>query len=282
MQTNDCGQLWRIANYTTPIIYKKGYYIREYDITKANISVLRAYGLISQDKFNQMAMMNKLDREMQIGKQIAQEKLIDDEGQSKTQKTIQNGIENAKHILFKENHIIDDEVLRIANDSVLVCRHQPLENQVIKLCDSDLSQIFFDMKGLYTTFIRLAKVVLLFNSQTNNVDVKGINDSKLPLHEHFLFEICDILRYKEIGDSKVALMKYHEFYDDYVKLKLLPEFYREFNSESAYRIKTKENSLSEIGKRIGMIYIPDDFDLEKLDISYNIFVLRNLYKVLIS
>lgn len=272
--------LWSQINYLTEARFHKGLYIREYDIQKANITVLLSLGLINTKSYDTLYYMDKSHRESTIGRWIRDEKESHINKRSITEEMIKFGISEAKRLLFEANHIKDEEVLRIANDSVLVYRPLPLENTSFILNTDNQVATTFLCKGEFTLFVKLAKTVILFNSQTGNVEAKGINDSKLLLHQDFLSIICQLLYYKELGDSKVALMNYHNFYNQYINRLLPISFYREFNAESGYRLLSSGNKYA--SKYYGLLMPPDGFDINKLDISYNLYVLRDLYAILIS
>ena len=54
-------------NYLLKVPYIFSSYIREYDISKANINILLAQGIINLDQYNYYVQLPKQDRQYQLG-----------------------------------------------------------------------------------------------------------------------------------------------------------------------------------------------------------------------
>lgn len=257
-------QLYKRFNYLTPIGYIKNSLIYDYDIAKANINVMKAAGVISDQEYDNFLIMDKMNREICIGNMIKKNQDIS--------KIIKDGITEAKKELMISNNIDDDEVVRIANDSMVIKREFPLKYTRFKISEID-HYIEFVNKGMFTTMMNLNGIVLFFINQDGsyNVEVKGINDELLYLHEPILRFICDILSSMERSEKSITLGIFNRFYEDYVNKKLPMTYYREFNAGSCYRIEN-----AHIGTRI-----LDEKYFDKLDISYNIYMLRKLYSYIL-
>ena len=266
--------LWEKPNYLTDRKIISGSYITEYDISKANINILYSYNIISKELYNQLLRVDKQIREEYIGKQILKEQGYGKiKNPSITYDTIKNGIIESKRRLFESNNISDIEIIRIANDAVYVERPLILQNTSFDL-NNNQRIITFNNKGTYTSFIQLNQVIIFFasNNDEYKLDVKGISNELLPLHESFLSFICEMLYYLERIDKKTVILKYEEFYKQYIELKLPIDYYREFNSNSGYRIK---------GSRFITRFLDDKY-FDKIDISYNNFILRQIYSYILS
>ncbi len=100
-------QLWERINYLTdkPFILSSNIY--EYDITKANINVLRSMDMISEYEYNNYLLMDKMSREVSIGEKIKQEreqsKILNKEESSETYRIIRDGIKEAKRLFLGES-----------------------------------------------------------------------------------------------------------------------------------------------------------------------------------
>jgi len=268
------GTLYERINYLTDRPFISGTYITEYDISKANINVLYSYNLISESFYNQLSNIDKETREIYIGKQIQREqnpKDIKDKG--RTYNAIRDGILLAKRKLFEANNILDSEVIRIANDAVYVERPILLNNTSFDL-NNNQRYVTFNTKNTYTSYMKLVNVLLFFSSNNDeyNIDIKGISKELIPLHEPFITFICDLMYYAERMDKKVVIFKFEEFYQKYLRKELPMEFYREFNSSSGYKIKGSRY----IGRFIDKNYF------DKIDISFNNYLLREIYSYILS
>lgn len=271
-------QLWERINYLTdkPFILSSNIY--EYDITKANINVLRSMDMISEYEYNNYLLMDKMSREVAIGEKIKQEreqsKILNKEESSETYKTIREGIKEAKRLLFIKNHLHDDDIIRIANDAVYIQSTNPLKYTSFTIGQNN-HPVTFLCKGNFRSMIKLNRIIVLYNIDQNNnfiVDIKGINDDKVKFHEKFLGFICEIIYLMEQRDINTALYRFNSFYQSYVNLELDIDYYREFNEYSCYRIKHA---------RTGAMMLDPRYK-EYLDISYNISILRILYSYILS
>ena len=256
--------LWKKVQYEPPFNFIFNGNIQEYDISKANINMLKAYGMISDEQFNNLFVSDKYIREKIVGEMEKENKEL--------VKIIQNGIIEAKLALFEYNQIQNNEVVRIANDSVYINRPILLKQNVVPILSG--YQINFALKNIFTSMIRLGKVLVFMNSTPNgyNVDIKGISKEKHQYHQMFLSFICNIMEMIERSTKEDVLRYYHDFYNAYINLDLSINYYREFKSTSCYRIK---------GGSIGAELLDESYK-NKLDIEYNLYILRELYKIIMQ
>ena len=250
--------------------------IWEYDIRRANINILYAYGIITYNEYNQLCNVPKYVREVYIGKKQQQEQ--ENSKYSITLETIKKGIIEAKNEFLISNKIQPRNIVRIANDAVYVINPFPLQYTKFDINKNNIF-IEFACKNHFSTALKFSNKVLVFFGITKddnfNVDVKGINDEILNrgIHQEFLSLICEILFYKERTDQTTVLNIFNDYYQKYINLELPINYYREFNSGSAFRLKMKSN-LSYIP---GPTQLDESFDKNKLDISCNLTLLRELY-----
>ena len=59
--------LWRSYNYKTPIKYYVNTFIREYDLSKANINALYYMGRVAQEERESYLVMTREEREAKTG-----------------------------------------------------------------------------------------------------------------------------------------------------------------------------------------------------------------------
>lgn len=254
------------------------HYLVEYDIRHANISMLKTAGSLSDEMYNYMESLPKMEREIIIGNWIRGEKYIRDGAVhlSHTEAAIKEGIKNAKYDFCRINNIETQDIVRIASDALIV----KVSNTTHPYIQDINPYILFHISGIYTTMIKLADIILLFNSETCAVDIKGISDDKLFLHQPFLTAICELLLYIENGDKKVALMKHKELYENYISMALPLEYYRELNAGSGYKLKY-QGTLQSV-KTARLIALPDQFDIRNVDMSHNLYILRELYSIILE
>ena len=65
-------------NYLADIPFLFEQNIWEYDIKQANISALRAFNRIDEDNYHRLSLVPKMQREIEIGKMIRDDKSIGD------------------------------------------------------------------------------------------------------------------------------------------------------------------------------------------------------------
>ena len=250
--------------YTLNIPYILSRYIREYDISKANINILLYKNYIDINIYDLLYNMEKKEREIYIGKWIQKEPII--------QNIISDGILEMRRLFVASNNICDSDILSIKNDAIYI---------VDKIANvTKFNNIEFVLKNCYTTYIKLGKyeIYYTFNSvnDTESIDIKGINDNTLYLHEnHIISFICQILYELENGNLKNIFSYFNTFFNDYINMKLDLGFYREFNPQSKFVSK----SIS------GNRYIFDTIEEKDkyiIDISYNLNLLRELYRILLN
>lgn len=260
-------------NYLADIPFLFEQNIWEYDIKQANISALRAFDRIDEDNYHRLSLVPKMQREIEIGKMIRDDKSIGD--------IIKRGISEAKRELIR---LLSDtnksiEILRIANDAIyFINPYSPTIETDIHVTISTGNKILFKQKSQYNYYINFKVnniLVFIYNgSYAYYVDVKGISDDKLELHrEYFMGFICHIVTTYEKAGKSYTILEFNKFYESYLKRQLPIEYYREFNSSSCYRINTS--------KEVFLLSSPPP-DINVVDINFNLRLLRILYSYLLS
>lgn len=246
--------------------------IFEYDIRQANINMLYSYDKISPEEYLQLQNVPKIVREIIIGKKEQKDNF---NGNKDTYNTIASGIAAAKYQFMLKNKIDIGNVVRVANDAVYIISNFPVQFTTFDL-NNNGRIVEFACKGNYSSFIQFANnVCVFFNIDSNDnfiVDVKGISDKNLPLHNSFISFICNILFYRERTDQATTIKVFNEFYSQYVNRQLPIDYYREFNSSSSYRILSKDTVI----KQVGPMFVDQKY-ISNIDISYNINILREIY-----
>lgn len=249
-----------------PFIFERN--IFEFDIKQANIHALLAAKVLTQNEFDYLSKLPKDLREIDIGNRI--------KANAEIYNQIQNKICLAKYYFCEQNNIQESQVLRIANDSLYLVLPYNDINPVVSV---DGVQFTFVLKNHFTNYMMLNKNVLFFCDTSGdywNIDVKGIGQDKLSLHNEFLSCICNILDARNNGGKEVAITEFNKLYNDYITYSLPIKTYRELNSSSMYKIKNIANNdyyVSDLGLFT---------DNKNLDITYNLDILRTIYSYLMQ
>jgi hypothetical protein len=268
--------IYHKSNYIVDIPLMINASITEYDISAANITMLLSYGLITQEAFYAYKNMDKMMREISVGKLGQEPSGSFNEYGIKCQQCIAEGIGLAKKMLFDANHIKNESVVRIAKDAVYI------NGGILPYTSFDINKngviCVFVPKNYYNIMINLNKSTTIFindNPMTDSlkVDVVGINNNLLYLHQSFLEFICNLVSNVQRSGKEYAFNIYNSFYEDYINMRLPVEYYREFNANSGYRIKHSERYTIDSATEV---------DKDKLDINYNLSILRTLYSAILD
>ena len=261
--------LYTNFRYAAPYTYLTHYYIYEYDIEKANISILYSYNAISKEQYDYYYNLPKKEREVSIGLLIRDNPDISS--------ILKSGITEARRLFFESLQLYDENVLYIDNDSITIISTNPHPDQYIQISDI----IRFKLKKIYTSYYKLYNIDFLYYNDSYKEDyrLKNTNQDKLiKLHKnHFLDFLLAIAYDGQFSTNKLStVMTIKNFYLQYTRQLLPIEYYREFNSMSKYRLIDISNYSD---------YYLDSIDpvcYRYIDISYNASIIRLLYKIYIK
>lgn len=245
------------THYLTPLKYIISRYIYEYDMSKANISVLYSGGIITKKEYDYYYDLPKSIREKEIGIR-RKDKEFD--------KILSDLIQQYRIKFLEANNIDDNKIVAIKNDAIFI-----LDNEA---SITKFDNVEFIKKNVYTSYINLNRLEIYYNLDNINdietIDVKGISDEKLELHQdYFLNFICTIIDYIQSKPINDVLREITVFMSNYMKRYLELGYYREFNSSSQYTIYGAEFKFDMIDPKY----------INVLDISYNLNLLRELYNI---
>lgn len=257
--------LWRGKNYKSSIKYLINTYIREYDLSKANINALLYTGRINREEYNRLYSMDKKDREVLVGLMIKEDNTI--------YKSISDGIEEARKRLFVANQIEDYEVLSIRNDAVFV-QGRPLQYTSFK-------DFIFVMKNEYTMYLKLQELEIFYSDTIDintgelvtNIDIKGMSEYNMSLHSNGLLGlICDICYRLQREKIESTMSWIIDIYEKFIKRELPKEYYRTFDHNSGYNIPTFIRSAN--------LFDIDDSMISIVDINRNLLILRDIVSII--
>lgn len=264
MMHNNCT-LWEKKNYLLDIDYLIATTIFEYDIRKANISVLYSEGVINREYYEYLYSADRMTRQVEVGYMIKDNKEVGD--------ILANGIAKYRKLFFEANGIFDNDILSIKNDAIFVMKKKPLV--------TTFGNVEFVNKNTYSSFIKvLNKKEIYFRSdmvnQSMTIDIKGISDENLEKHQDYMLRVIgDIIYFIEVGDIRSGINYIKDFYNQYISRSLPIGYYRNFDEESKYNIMVGTGYYS-------MDTCSDNRMINVIDISCNINVIRDLYGILIN
>ncbi len=233
--------------------------IYEYDIAKANISVLLQGGYITPNEYNMFLQMPKLQREIAIGNL---------QKDPKYSKVISNGIEQARKCLIEANNLCEDDIVSIKKDAFYVLK---------RLNNTRFDNIDFTLRNHYNIYIYCRGIELYYGlnefdiEDAGVIDIKGINDNKLQLHMSYLSFLAYIFKYVLNNNTSMAIQELMNFIQKYNNRELDIEYYREFNSKSMFRINNN----------YGVMFIDESYK-DILNITNNQLFNRELFSILMD
>lgn len=265
------SRLWEKTYWTAPVDYITSTFIREYDISKANINVLLKLGFITQDQYNYFFRLKKQAREVMVGYFLQEHK------KEKYGQELIKGIREERRLFFEANGIQDHEVLAIKNDAIFLIEKIP---SVTKL-----DGIEFVQKETYTSFYKLDRQFnkemyykLDMPNDTEILEIKGMNDRAYKEHEPYMIDFLKVLFGTiETADISEAINLIQIFADQYVKKELPIEYYKRFDSRCGYDTIIRNT----LGDMYNINYLSEK-DRGIIEIGYNYAIIMNLYRYVSS
>lgn len=266
-------ELYERSDYRSEIPFLFNNYIREYDISKANINILYWKNVLSHDMYIELYNSPRDVRQYVIGNM---------QKDSKVNEILMNGFIECRKMFLTENGLTELDILSIKKDAIFII------NKIPKV--TKFGNIEFMQKNVYTSYMSFfnKKLELYYSSSkvTGNgiekIDVKGISEQKLIMHKDFmldfLYYIFDMI---ENDSLENAIEGFRRFYNQYINKELNIGYYRNLNPESAFTINYKSPFNQFIKYEIEQSYLAyKEFD--SINISYNMNLLRIIFQYLSS
>lgn len=240
------------TNKSDPYIYNE--YITEWDIKSANVSLMEYYNLSDNDTISRLKGMKKSKREVAVG-------LLGRDNHDFMIK-LEKAFDDIIDLFIKSNNLEPEDILSVKKDSVFVRNHHIINNV--------FGPVEFVNKNTYTGVLLLPKYEFYYNPL--KVDVKGINDNILFLHDKGILSF--IRNIMECGKYLEVCIYLHDFIEYYKKRELDLEYYREFTTDSSFKVN--------IGDNILYLSNIDETMIQNVDISYNFYnIILQALKVII-
>lgn len=257
--------VWKKVVYRSPLQYIIDFPIREYDLTKANISVLRDANAITEDLYQYLYNCPKDERNIIIGKMI---------GKNTDIETVRKaGIESARRVFMEINNLDDNDILAIRNDAMVVLSDRPMKLDIT-------DRVKFRLESSYRSYYRLGMLDMYYDFDPINkieiLDIKGLGETAISLHANYMLDFLKEIFYcAQLEGVGTAIDILSKFYSDYINLKLDVGYYRELVSQSRYRLNRSFTTYQTIEMDVA-----SESDKKYLDISYNANILMTLNKML--
>ena len=262
--------IWQHASFTAPVNFILDARIVEYDIEKANISVLLDSGVISEQQYNMYYAMDKMEREIAIGKLQLKDKKVTD--------MLKLGITKARKHLCERLNLDYTNVLSIKNDAIFIISSGfDLGLDVIQVSP----HVRFRRKGVFRSYYKLARKEFFYDfnpiTRQHIIDIKGLGDYAIGLQNDFMIaELCNLFYTALSNSPRVALIELTKFYNSYMNKELPIEFYRRLDSNCRYDL----NDISEYARFQADYLIFKD--KRNIDVSYNAKLLSVLSQYFVS
>ena len=220
--------LWSQTNYDKRIDYVFESSIVEYDIQKANISVLHSIGKISDEVYHNLLNADRMNRQVYVGNLIARDNSI--------YSSLSEGISRAKRVLFDTLSVEDVDVLHIVNDAVFLIRPIYKSNPQEIVVNNDVR---FTLRGKYRSYYNLVPTrnIHMYATSANSEfepKIRGIGES-IELHRRYFFDILCKITSTEIDKGvRTAYGLAKRYFRDMANHKLGGEYYRRFDSQSMF------------------------------------------------
>lgn len=252
-------ELYEKVNYISGLKFLFSNYIREYDLSKANINVLFLKGILDEDMYRKLYVATREERQTTIGLMELRDR--------KVTLAKAEGIKEAKKLLFETNGIKDNEILTIKNDAVFTI------NKILHHTKFN-DYIDFKLKNTFTDFVYLKGIEVYYGydrvSGTENIQTKGLG-KRAYLHKDFMLDfIVYIMSEIENGNIDDAIASFSDFFNDYISGSLDIGYYREFNSDSMYSIINSKY-------RVFTAENDEHTKTKVININYNMNLLRDLF-----
>ena len=255
--------IWLKDRYVAPYGWLINKHIREYDLSKANISILLDTGFITKDQYTKYFNMPKQEREISVG--------ILQRDNKEVAKGLSDGFKLIREKFFKENDLNEEEVLYIDKDSITTI------DRVIKHTKFS-DHLEFKMKKEYTSFYKLPNMDLLYFSdqKLEYFRLKGMGEQVPIIHKNHMVQFLLYVAYMaQFGSIQDCINTIKDFYLQYINKSLDIEYYREMNSRSLYK-------LLQSGYSSFYANALRQSDISFVDVSENEKIVRELYKIFMN
>lgn len=200
--------------------------IYEYDIRSANANLMRYYHLADDSVVDDLLRLPKSKRTKRVG--IMQK-------DKKFAKSLSEAFANIRKEFFEANELELNDIVSVKKDAIFTRKMCPIIT---------FGNVEFVIKNQYSSFLQLPRIELYYREGA--LDVKGIDDTKLSLHENGMIAFLKKFFRRAENLEKSDVLRFLRRYSTQYKLWELPlDDYREFNADSMYTVLGSSDRFTE-------------------------------------
>lgn len=214
--------------------------IYEYDMHSAGLNLLKYYKIIPEEKIEMLQKLDKKSLNRKIG--------ILQRNDPSVKQQLKKAFADARKMFYQENALEPNDIIAVKKDAIFTR----------KFCENSVfGNITFVVKNQYSSFVQVKNLEIYYNGK---IDVKGIDDELLALHENGIYEfLMKFFRRVETQEKASVYSFLNKYATSYKLRELSVDHYRQFNASSSYVVTGSEDIYMEYW----------DYRKEDLDISYN-------------
>lgn len=259
------------VKYRAPVDFLIDTNIREYDISKANISVLLDSGVIDKETYNILWNQPKQVREVTVGKMQGRDPTI-------SQK-LKEGLAHCRHIFIEGNRLTDEEILSINNDSITIVGDRRIEITRV------MEHVTFRLDGQYRMFFSIPAMnqhfdfLYGYNKISKQEEFRTRNfGHAVPFHEPYMFDFFrELFKTVQVEGVEAAMQLLHSFHELYVHRELDIGYYRRLDQTGMFDIGGIDSKYANF-----QAFVLGNITKADLNIAYNEGVLRSIMGMLTS
>lgn len=239
------SELWEndlFINQNIPYIFNRE--IIEYDLKEAGYNISKEFNLLDDKRLDKLSKLDKESRHVRLG--------IYQRDDKEFNKRLKECFKEARRLFIISNDIEKDDIISIKKDALFICK---------KCSEQKIGNYLnFRPKNSYTSYIRLSKSIELYYSK-EGLDIKGISDEKLALHEKYMIKFFNTYFSKMESEDRYSVLNYvRRYIDKYKRKELEAGFYRTFDNRSIIELLDDSDA-----------YILTESIKDDIDIRYNLF-----------
>ncbi|WP_301066565.1 hypothetical protein [uncultured Duncaniella sp.] len=259
------------VKYRAPADFLIDTNIREYDISKANISILFDAGVIDAETYNILASQPKQIREVTVGKMQGRDPTI-------SQK-LKEGLAYCRSVFILGNNLSDEEILSINNDSITVIGDRRIEITRV------MEHVFFRLDGQYRMFFSVPAMNQHFDflygynkiSKEEQFRTRNFGHAA-PFHEPYMFDFFrELFKTLQVEGVESAMQLLHSFHELYVNRELDVGYYRRLDQSGMFDVGGINSEYANF-----QAFVLGNITRADLNISFNESVLRSIMGMLSS
>lgn len=268
------SDLFKNQNYNAPVGYLFDKHIVEYDISKANISIMFDHGMIDEETYLRLLNAPRQQRQYEIG-MMQKDKAVTDK--------YFKCLELARESLFEQLNLQDANILHVVKDAVFVVTSIIGGIQTPKIVYV-WPHTRFTKRATYSTYIHIGPGINAYYDYSIASDkdffrVRGIGEESMKLHDKYFASIIrNILKTKIVLGTSSAYSVTKQFYESLLRDTDFTTTMckRRFDSQSMFDIKPVSNWSSFQAE-----YLSDGMET-MVDPSYNCSILSMLGNILLA